>query len=77
MSRDHKPDTRRAQDTFRDEKILTGAPAIELGDQPADDSEDEPDRITREAVERIIHSVRIEKAVVTEEGKLALLVELL
>ncbi len=70
------------------EKVLTGARAyIALGDRPCFhlgtpeefepyDNEDERGRISREMVEKMLASVRIEKAVVTEEGKLALLIEL-
>jgi hypothetical protein len=71
------------------EKILTGTRAyIALGNRPygfrlatleeleAFDNEDERDRISREMVEKMLAGVRIEKAVVTEEGKLSLLIEL-
>jgi hypothetical protein len=58
------------------EPILTGAPiSIELG-EPTDDNEDERDRITRQVVGKILQRVCIEQAVVTEDGKLALLIEL-
>jgi hypothetical protein len=70
------------------EKVLTGARAyIGLGDRPyfhfatleefeLSHNEDDRDRISREMVERMLARVRIEKAVVTEQGQLVLLIEL-
>ncbi len=56
------------------EKILTGARAMIVLNDPFDDDADERDRISRAVVEKVLTRVRIEKAVMTEDEKLALLI---